>query len=93
MLSRKLALPALFALMSVPAAADSFTATVVAIDPATGIVELHDKSKISPDAKIIEGKIEVGSILLVEFNGTENGFEPMKLVRVMNPSAARPKTN
>ena len=72
---------------------DTFTATIKEIDPRTGVITLDDNSKLTVDEKVLVGKPVVGAVVVIEYTATENGYEPLKEVRVVDPKAPKSRVN
>lgn len=74
---------------AMPAVADEFTSKIVAVTE-QGVIVLADRSTVAPDAKQVQGKLEPGAIVTISFNGTENGFDPLYMVKVIAPAPVKP---
>jgi hypothetical protein len=81
------------AALSVSARADQLKATVVSYDPVKSLITLDDRSQIAVDPKKIEGKVEPGVIIVLDWTGTENGYDPINFVRVLGLDGKRPSLN
>ncbi len=73
---------------------DHFTAKVTAVDDKTGIITLDDNSSLVLDTKtLVVGKPAPGATVTVIYVATENGYDPLLEVRVVDPKPAPKRVN
>ena len=73
---------------------DHFTAKVTAVDDKTGIITLDDNSSLVLDTKtLVVGKPAAGATVTVVYVATENGYDPLLEVRVIDPKPTPKRVN